>query len=230
MNVSTNDRPTPQLGFDFIPVPADITSVNRPGATSSIDFISGNPSGIKAGDALSRMFVDDRVFRLGKTNWRQLLEHALASGHTELYLSEDARHGLRMPGYRFGPITRMPAQGPEYVKRTLLGKAFAKLQAQGVPVRSGRTAAAGGFKVEWTVDGAGLELGIFDGRRRLGSTRFRLEELPVGDGFQQEDLERQGEHIAARAREVAPEGFGEALGKAAANALASFLSPQGKQS
>ena len=228
MNLTSTDHPIAQMGFDFIPVSTEITSVNRPGATSAIDFTSENRSGIKAGDALSRMFVDDRVFRLGKTNWRQLLDHALASGHTELYLAEDGRQGLRMPSYRFGPITRMPLQGPEYVKRTLLGRSVAKLQLQGAPARSGRAAAADSLKVEWTVDVSGLERSVFDGRRRMGTIQVELEDLPVGDGSLDEDSKRHGKHLSALLCDIAPEGYGEVLGDAAAEALARFLMQQEK--
>lgn len=230
MNALTSDRLTPQLGFDFLPVSPEITSVNRPGATSDIAFTAENDSGIKAGDALSRMFVDDRVFRLGKTNWRQLLDHALSSGHTELYLADDGRLGLRMPGYRFGPITRMPVPGAEYVKRSLLGKALSKLQLQGASVKSGRAAAGGGLKVEWAVDESGLELSVFEGRRRLECFPFKLEALPMGQGSFEEDRGPQGELLAALVRGCAPDGLAEPLGRAAADTLISFLSHPGAQS
>lgn len=228
MNPTPLVHPTPQLGFDFLAVAPEATSVNRPGITSSIDFDTSNPTGIKAGDALSRMIVDDRVFRLGKTNWRILLDHAIASGHTELYLAEEGRQGLRMPGYRFGPIARMPEKGPEYVKRALLAKAFSQLQRRGEPVKSGRVAASSGHKVEWVADPNGLELNVYEGRRLAGSVRVRIDDLPVSGQPAEMDLARQAEHLGTATQTFMDAGVAGPLGVTAAEALASFLMLKGK--
>ena len=65
---------------------------------------------------LGQMVVDDRVFKLGKTTWRNLIDTALSTGHTEIYESEEGEFGLRKPGFRFGPIAALPEFAVSYVR------------------------------------------------------------------------------------------------------------------
>ncbi|MGG2575739.1 hypothetical protein ACQYZY_26925 [Pseudomonas aeruginosa] len=219
---------TPQLGFDFLGAEPEAMSVNRPGNTISIEFETGSTTGIKAADALSRMFVDDRVFRLGKTNWRMLLDHAIARGYTELYQVEDGRQALRIPGDRFGPIARLPELGPEYVKRTLMGKTFAVMQRRTDLVKSGRHASAGGAKVEWVVGPKGLELTVYEGRRLAGSVMVTLDEIPVTSQSWQADVQTQSTYFSKLIADAALADHEGSLGLAAAEALGGFLLVRGK--
>ena len=54
---------------------------------------------------LAQRAVDDWVLGLGFTNWKALLDHALHSGHYELYSSDNDSVGLRKHGYRY-PLYR----------------------------------------------------------------------------------------------------------------------------
>lgn len=221
-------RSTPQMGFDFLGAEPEAMSVNRPGNTISIEFETGSATGIKAADALSRMFVDDRVFRRGKTNWRMLLDHALARGYTELYLVEDGRQALRIPGDRFGPIARLPELGPEYIKRTLMSKAFAVMQRRTDVVKSGRHPSGAGAKVEWVVGPKGLELAIYDGRRLAGTIKVSLEEIPVTSQPYLDDIPVQSAYFSKMMRDAAIADQDGGLGLAAAEALGGFLLSRGK--
>ncbi|MGP0171026.1 hypothetical protein ACSVIJ_04010 [Pseudomonas sp. NCHU5208] len=223
-----NIRSTPQLGFDFLGSEPEAMSVNRPGNTISIEFETGVSTGIKVADALSRMYVDDRVFRLGKTNWRMLLDHALARGYTELYQVDDGRLALRIPGDRYGPIARMPEVGPEYVKRTLMSKSLTAMQRRQDTVKSGRLAAAAGLKLEWAAGLKGLELFVFEGRRLAASIAVSLDEIPVTAQSWIADVPIQSAHFTKLIRDASIDDRDGALGMAAAGSLGTFLQPGGK--
>lgn len=75
------------------------------------------------GSVLARRSVDDCVLGLGFTNWKSLIDHALRTGHFELYDSENGLLGLRMYGHRYAPIPRLPAAGATYVQQRLLAVA-----------------------------------------------------------------------------------------------------------
>ncbi|MFL1449302.1 hypothetical protein ACI77O_12975 [Pseudomonas tritici] len=70
--------------------------------------------------ALSARAVDDTVLGLGFTNWRALIDHALRTGHFELFETAFGSIGLRKYGYRFGPIPALPVGGTSYVQQRLL--------------------------------------------------------------------------------------------------------------
>lgn len=72
---------------------------------------------------LAQRSVDDCVFGLGFTNWKSVIDHALLTGHFELYESEDGMLGLRKHGHRYAPIPRLPAAGAVYVQQRLLAVA-----------------------------------------------------------------------------------------------------------
>lgn len=73
-----------------------------------------------AASALSKRSVDDWVFGLGFTNWKAVIDHALRTGHFELYRSEEGNLGLRKHGYRYAPIPRLPSGGATYIQQRLL--------------------------------------------------------------------------------------------------------------
>lgn len=61
--------------------------------------------------SLSQRSVDDWVFGLGFTNWKNVIDHAIQTGHYELFSAEDGVSGLKKHGYRYAPIPRLPAGG-----------------------------------------------------------------------------------------------------------------------
>lgn len=69
---------------------------------------------------LAQRSVDDWVFGLGFTNWKTVIDHALSTGHFELYSSDDGCLGLRKHGYRYAPIPRLPTGGATYIQQRLL--------------------------------------------------------------------------------------------------------------
>jgi hypothetical protein len=70
--------------------------------------------------ALAQRAVDDWVFCLGFTSWKAVIDHAILTGHHEIYNSEDGVLGLRKHGYRYAPIPRLPAGGATYTQQRLL--------------------------------------------------------------------------------------------------------------
>lgn len=193
--MNSTSSTAPQLGFDFQLGDPGKAFVNKLGTDQDILTVSFDAAGSTAADSLARMYVDDRVLGLGKTNWRELLNRAIAHGHTELYLSQDGRQGLRMPGNRFGPITRMPEHGPEYIKRTLLDRAIRKAQKGDVSIKSGRVRASEAMKVEWVVDKAAV-VNVYETRKLVCAIEVDLHNLPFGDGPADEDVSSQAAYFA----------------------------------
>lgn len=75
---------------------------------------------------LSRRPVDDWVLGLGFTNWKTLIDHALQTGHYELFPCEAGGLGLRKCGFRYAPIPRLPDGGSTYILQRLLVIASAR--------------------------------------------------------------------------------------------------------
>lgn len=205
MNACHRNSPTPQMGFDFLLAKPVEAFVNKPGNHSLIDLHADVPYGFSAGDALSLMVVEDRALGLGMTNWRVLIESALSTGHTELYVGEGSTQGLRKPGLRYGPIARMPEIGPEYVKRFLLGKQLNKASQKSEPVKSGRVAAAAGVKVECVLGGDAFTFNFYDARKHAGTVVVCQADLPMTTGSAAEDTEIQTDYLAEKVRLVMPE-------------------------
>lgn len=112
-------KPTPQLSLNLamsVPLFAGVNCPTSEGreAVQTLPCPSGSPEMI-----LGQMVVDDRAFKLGKTTWRNLIDMALSTGHTEMYESEAGEFGLRKPGFRFGPIATLPDIAVGYVRERL---------------------------------------------------------------------------------------------------------------
>lgn len=193
--MNSTSSTAPQLGFDFQLGDLAMGFVNKLGTGQGILTESFDAAGSTAAESLARMYVDDRVLGLGKTNWRELLNRAIAHGHTELYLSQDGRQGLRMPGYRFGPITRMPEHGPEYIKRTLLDRTIGKARKGDDSIKSGRVRVSEGLKLEWVVDKAAV-VNVYEARKLVCAVEIDFHNLPFGDGPPDEDASSQAAYFA----------------------------------
>ncbi|WP_439126075.1 MAG: hypothetical protein ACNJA3_29680 (plasmid) [Pseudomonas rhizophila] len=189
MNTTISSRTTtPQLGFDFPSGLAHSAGINKSGSKSISDLDLTNPTGIEAGEALSRMIVDDRVLHMGMTTWRALLDRAISLGHTELYPSDGSQVGLRTPGLRFGPIQRMPDLGPQYVIQSIFrNRLDSRLKAE-EQVKSGRVLVQGTTKVELIVQQETITLCLFLGRKPVGAFELDLATLAascLNDGASQ---------------------------------------------
>ncbi|WP_121498130.1 hypothetical protein [Pseudomonas aeruginosa] len=104
-----------QLSFlDTTPAKFDVNAVDD-GLVSS-EFTTQGP----AGQALSQRPVDDWVFGLGFTNWKNVIDHAIQTGHYELFTDDDGFCGLRKRGYRYAPIPKLPSAGAVYVQQRLM--------------------------------------------------------------------------------------------------------------
>lgn len=116
-------KPTPQLSLNLAMSIPLFSGVNCP-ATDRRDVVhplpcpAGSPEMI-----LGQMVVDDRAFQLGKTTWRNLIDMALSTGHTEMYESDEGEFGLRKPGFRFGPVAVLPEIAVGYVRERLAANA-----------------------------------------------------------------------------------------------------------
>lgn len=181
MNTTISSRyTTPQLGFDFPSGMALSAGINKSGSKSIPDLDLTNPTGIAAGEALSRMIVDDRVLHMGMTTWRALLDRAISLGHTELYPSEGGQVGLRTPGLRFGPIQRMPDLGPQYVIQSIFRNRLDSRLKTEEQVKSGRVIVQGTTKVELVVLQETMTLCLFLGRKQIGALELDLDTLTAG--------------------------------------------------
>lgn len=104
-----------QLSFlDTAPAEFDVNAVDD-GVVAAGMAIQGS-----AALSLSQRPVDDWVFGLGFTNWKNVIDHAIQTGHYELFSAEDGVSGLKKHGYRYAPIPRLPAGGGTYVQQRLL--------------------------------------------------------------------------------------------------------------
>lgn len=107
---------------------------------------------------LSQRPVDDWVFGLGFTNWKAVIDHAIRSGHYELFDGEEGCLGLRKSGYKYAPIPRLPAGGATYVQQRLLIIASERSAALS---RSERMVAAGAdFSHKCVVEGGACDVTI----------------------------------------------------------------------
>lgn len=205
MNPAFRNAPTPQMGFDFLLAVPPEAYINKPGGHTAMDLDAQVPIGGNAGDALSRMVVQDRALGLGITNWRVLIDSALSTGHTELYSGEGNSQGLRKPGLRFGPIACLPDIGPAYVKRSLFGKLLAKAAKFGEPVKSGRIVTTAAAKIECILGGDAIAFNLYDARKNVGSVSISPADLPFTGGDQAEDSKAQNEILAKLFQSDVPE-------------------------
>ena len=228
--MNTTTTTAPQMGFDFFQGDPGTSYVNKLGPAPLSGFADIADTGDSAGDSLSRMYVDDRVLGLGKTNWRELLDRAMASGHIELYSSDDGRLGLRIPGFRFGPIVRMPEQGPEYIKRALFERVITKAVKNSSPTKSGRQAAGDVFKVEWVLSSTETSLNVYEGRKLKACLAVTMNAVPFATGPDIDDQAVQVRYFTDRLSKEIDAGDDDvaALGEASARALTALLASLGK--
>lgn len=217
-NLIAADSPSPQMGFEFSHSKVAAAAVNKLGATSIADLDLSNPTRIAAGDALSRMVVDDRVLNMGMTTWRALLDRAIYLGHTELYPSEDGRMGLRKPGLRFGPIHRLPELGPEYVKSSVFLMRVRKALAAGLELKSARVTVKETLKLDLVVQISTFQISLYVGRKQTCVFDLDLGSFPISLDGERMDWANLGLDMALAAAlpEADPRLVSHALGTAAA--------------
>jgi hypothetical protein len=163
-----------QLSFlDTTPAKFDVNAVDD-GVVSS-EFTTQEP----AGQALSQRPVDDWVFGLGFTNWKNVIDHAIQTGHYELFAADHGFSGLRKRGYRYAPIPKLPSAGAVYVQQRLMLLAAQRGVAFG---RNERMVQAGPEFLHKCV----VENGHCDLMVKLGGGVFRaslfVDQLDFADG------------------------------------------------
>jgi hypothetical protein len=174
-----------QLSLLNIPEPSVTFDVNR------LDAVRLNedhmPTSGSAASALSTRTVDDRVFHMGMTNWKAVIDRALLLGHSELHDSGTGRQGLRKHGHRFSPIPLLPARAAEYVKERLLLTGATKLTKTS-KVRLGCSASLpNGMQLKVSLTSNGTEVFIADGAQRI-SILISFEVTPFSDGLAPDDI------------------------------------------
>jgi len=206
MNVST------QLALLNIPEPSATYDVNRLDAVRSNN--DQQPSCGSAASALSARTVDDRVFHMGMTNWKAVVDRALLLDYTELYDSDFGRLGLRKHGYRYSPVPLLPARAVEYVKGCVLLMGANKLTKK-VRDRLGCTAVLPSAKhLTVTVIGNGIEVFVADGTQ-VFSIQVRFDEISFSDGRAPDDIKLIGPLLAkALKRQASTQGMMMKLGSA----------------
>lgn len=144
----------------------------------------------QAADALAERIVDDRVFSLGITNWKKVIDCALSTGHTEIYKGEDDRPGLRKSGYRYAPLPRLPERAVEYIKGRLLVMGVEALtqKKRSMPVERGDLPAGGSFSVK--AGPPGIEIAIRAPGSVMSPMIIALGKIPFTDGSQADDAKR----------------------------------------
>ncbi len=177
------------------PTTFDVNSIN-----GTKEMVPDNRPRLSAGAALKLRVVDDRVFSVGITTWKALIDLAFNTGHVELFESEDNRVGLRKPGYLYAPLPRLPERAAEYVKTRQLAKGADLYLAKRANPR----------KISFSLtDGRSLEISINSEAMTLRSIVSPGDEVcwelkycafPFTDGDDDEDLKRARCSISARLR------------------------------
>jgi hypothetical protein len=198
----------PQMALDFSfqqPGRVSVNSTATKVTDNDEDQLPGAPKRSAAAE-LSDMVVDDRVLSQGITTWRNLVDFAIRTGHTELYESEDGRQGLRRPGFRYAPISRLPERAPEYVKDVLAGQLAARLEKLKVQQSSGRLTADDEFKVQISLEGSTFQVSVYEGRKLDSNWSFKLMDLPRTPGLPDADEAALVAFIARKVKRLQREG------------------------
>lgn len=218
MNIST------QLALLNIPESTATFDVNRlDGVRMNNDQL---PAFGTAASALSARTVDDRVFHMGMTNWKAVIDRALLLDHTELFDSDFGRQGLRKHGYRYSPVPLLPARAVEYVKGCVLLMGANKLTNK-ARSRLGCTAAlTNGMHLTVTVIGSGTEIFVADGAQ-LSSVQLRFDEISFSDGLAPDDAKLIGKLVAkVLKRQASTQGLMLKLGAADTTLIGSCVLAQ----
>lgn len=144
----------------------------------------------QAADALAERIVDDRVFSLGITTWKKVIDCALSTGHTEIFKGDDDRPGLRKSGYRYAPLPRLPERAVEYIKGRLLvmGMDALSQKKRSMPMERGDLPAGGSFSVK--AGPHGFEIVVRAPGANIPAMLIALGKIPFTDGSQADDAKR----------------------------------------
>ncbi|MAG65049.1 MAG: hypothetical protein CMK74_04140 [Pseudomonadales bacterium] len=153
---------------------------------------------LSAGAALKLRIVDDRVFSVGITTWKALIDLAIDTGHIEIFPSEDGRPGLRKPGYLYAPLPRLPDRAVEYVKTRLLAKGAAAYLNKRSNPRRVSTELPGVMSAAVVIKSDCLVLQICSNAGESFSWELMHCAFPFTDGGECEDLKKALTTIPAR--------------------------------
>lgn len=207
-----SQRATPQasqMAFDIFALEPSRVSINSTATVLGRSHYDDQvPAANKrnSGSELSAMVVDDRVLSQGITTWRNLIDFAIRTGHTELFASEDDRQGLRRPGFRYAPINRLPERGPEYVKDVLAGQLATRLEQKGAQFASGRMTGDETFKAQVVLDGSTFQISVYEGRKLDANWSFKYMDLPRTAGLQADDDKARVAFISRKIKRIQREG------------------------
>ncbi|WGK63415.1 hypothetical protein QAO71_17895 (plasmid) [Halopseudomonas sp. SMJS2] len=153
---------------------------------------------LSAGAALKFRIVDDRVFSMGITTWKSLIDLAIDTGHTELVASDDERAGLRKPGFLYAPLPRLPDRAAEYVKTRLLAMGAAAYLSKRANPRKVSTVLTDGKNLVAVIKDDCLVIQITS--MVEDTIRWELKHcaFPFTDGDDNEDLKKIRSSIAVR--------------------------------
>jgi len=182
-----------QLPLHNIPKPSQEFDINR--LDTARKAVDPAPARGSAESVLAARVVDDRVFHMGMTNWKAVIDRAIFLGHTELFDSEFSRQGLRKHGYRYSPVPLLPERAVEYVKsRTLLigaGKLSKKMRDQLGCI----TDLAKGKKLKSMVSHASFELCVLEGDHQI-AVQVLFEQVAFSDGRDVDDIKVLGKSLS----------------------------------
>ncbi len=175
------------------PAKIDINSVN---ARSSL---KPDDSGRRlAADALAERIVDDRVFSLGVTNWKKVIDYALSTGHTEIFDGEDNRPGLRKAGFRYAPLPRLPERAVEYIKGRLLVMGAEALAQRKRRLNADRGSLPSGGTFAVKAGQAGVEIDIRTPGADMRPLNIALAKVPFTDGSKTDDAKRMATYLRSQ--------------------------------
>jgi hypothetical protein len=182
-----------QLPLLNIPEPGKAFDINRLDGTRK--SVGTAPSRGSAESALASRVVDDRVFQMGMTNWKAVIDRAIFMGHTELFDSEFGRLGLRKHGFRYSPVPLLPERGAEYVKSCALIIGASKLSKK-MRDQFGCTAElANGKQLKIALSSTSIDLVISDGDRAT-AVQVLFDDVVFSDGRDSEDINFLGKRLS----------------------------------
>lgn len=183
-----------QLSLHHIPEGSQAFDINRLDATrNTVGPASTRGS---AESALAERVVDDRVFNMGMTNWKAVIDRAILLGHTELFDSEFNRQGLRTHGHRYSPVPLLPERAVEYVKSRVLVIGARKLTKKTRDQLGVTTELASGKALLVKLSATTVELSVsLDDQ--VVSLQVAFEEIAFSDGREADDIKVLGKQLSA---------------------------------
>lgn len=185
---------TSQLPLHNIPEPPQTFDINRLDATRKTVGVAASRG--SAESALASRVVDDRVFHMGMTNWKAVIDRAIMLGHTELFNSDFGRQGLRKHGFRYSPVPLLPERAVEYVKSRTLSIGASKLTKKLCGQLGRTTELAKGKRLKITVNLTNIEVSVSEGDQTT-SIQVMFDQIAFSDALVADDINHLGKRLSA---------------------------------